>query len=334
MRTNEPRANLGRRPGFSLIEMMVVMTIIVILAAIATGVYFRFIGVQQDSNTNTQLKKIHDLLVKRWNAEVKAARDDARAGKIPPLVTSLANNDPRRAEVIYVKLRLRRAFPMSFAEILNLPPNASFTDVVSPLSSPPEFTNYLKQNGITTAALTPQACESAVCLLLALQRGTGGGGVDAEDLGSTSSADLPYKINTNTTVQLKGLVDGNGGPLAFCRWPTGSTELNPNGPQIGTVDPGDPEGTLTQAVWIGNATKWPDPANTKDPNLHTAFQILCHLAPGRKNVGGESKPQSYKLVPIVASPGPDKVLGLNWHTFAPVAGSAAMNDNVYSTSVP
>jgi hypothetical protein len=311
------------------------MTIIVLLAAIATGVYFKFIDVQQGNNSNTQISKIHDVLVKRWNAEVKAARDDARAGKIPASVTSLAGGDTRRAEVIYVKLRLRRAFPMSFAEILNLPFNPTmFPDVVSPLPSAPEFTSYLKQNGITTAALAPQDCESAVCLLLALQRGTGGGGVDAEDLGGAASADLPYKISATVTVQLKGLVDGFGSPLAFSRWPTGSTELNPSGPQANLNDPGDPEGTLTEVTWLNAPIPtWPNPppGGTSKARMRQAFEILCHQLPNRASAS--APPQSYKLSPMIASPGPDKNLGLDKRTFTPLAGTAA-NDNVYSTSVP
>jgi hypothetical protein len=45
---------------------------------------------------------------------------------------------------------------------------------------------------------------------------------------------------------------------------------------------------------------------------------------------------SYKLVPILASPGEDKQLGLNWMNFAPLSTvptdpvSKHPNDNVYS----
>jgi hypothetical protein len=110
--------------------------------------------------------------------------------------------------------------------------------------------------------------------------------------------------------------------------------LNPNGPQLGYQDPGDPEGKLAQADWLNNATKWPNPSSNASLPLSQAFQLLCHALPTRSN----GQPRSFKLSPIVASPGEDKSLGLDWRTFAPIAASLGnpkdANDNVYSTSVP
>jgi prepilin-type N-terminal cleavage/methylation domain-containing protein len=351
----------NRRPGFSMIELLIVMVIISVLLAIAVGVYTKFIGVQQNSNTNTQIKKIHDLLQKRWNAEIKAARDDFRAKRMPKTamdtVMDLAGQDFKRAEVIYVKLRLRRAFPMTFAEATI--PFSEFLGVVVPPIVPPqdyqtlwpltEFQQVInKQYGISKFSPTspPQACESAVCLLIALQRATGGGGVDAEDLGGAAVGTLSFDVGGGTKVPVQGLVDGNGSPLAFCRWPTGNLELNPKGAEAAPPfrDPGDPEGTLTDFTWLtanpATATKWklfvstkPLPMNYIDTGvpLRTAFERLCHNLPNRSTRNAPAL--SYKLSPMIASPGADKSLGLDFRTFTPVPPDS--NDNVYSsTSVP
>jgi prepilin-type N-terminal cleavage/methylation domain-containing protein len=378
------------RTGFSLIELMVVMGIIAILLAIAAGVYTKFAGVQQNSNTKTQITKIHSLLQKRWNAEIQAARNDAKAGRIPPSVLALAGNDTHRAEVIYVKLRLRQAFPMSFAEAI-LPLNAYFSELGSDqelknghLWPLPEFVKYVQQNLgntlIVDPRFLPQPCESAACLLLALQRGTGGS-VDAEDLGSaavrTGNADvvgdlmnynIKIKVNGQDVIKsfpVTGLIDGSGAPLAFCRWPTGSSELNPitaktpNGYQPGLKnDPGDPEGRLVMVNWRGASTAIPPWRNKVTGAVRTAFadvfMDLCHQLPP----ANATNPQSYKLQPLVASPGPDKLLGLDWKSFGTINPNFLIptyqgwplnpllaakdvlgtptnaNDNFYSTSVP
>jgi prepilin-type N-terminal cleavage/methylation domain-containing protein len=321
MRTSESR------PGFSLIEMMVVMTIIVVLAAIATGVYFKFIDVQQGNNTNTQLNKVHSILLQRMKTENDLIKSEIKAGKANALLP-LTNNDPRVAEVLYAKLRMRQAFPMNFAEALNLKLPLGTTTVQSPLPPISTYVNRLKEwkvfNPPYPAAVPNDATdpyvESAACLLLALQRGTSGGGVDTEDLGGAATADLTYKyVDTGSgaavTTTVKGLVDGFGSPLVFCRWPTDCTELTPNlFPGINN-DVGDPEGQLLKL-----------PATPAGTSTRDAFMTLCHKLPPA------TASQSYKLTPIIVSIGQDKRLGLEWKTFK-VAGTNA-NDNVYSTSAP
>src|SRR5216683_4250651 len=227
-----------RRPGFTLIELLVVMTIMAVLAAIATGVYFKFIDVQQKSNNDSQLSKVRNLLRQRMNAENDLIKSEIKSGKVSALLSVAPWNtlDQRTAEIVYAKLRMRQAFPMTFAEVWNLP------SIQSPFPSLPPFVDYLKKQGIYSGNvnLVPEASESAVCLLLALQRGTSGGDLTADDLGSAATADVSWMGS-----KLRGLVDGYGNPIAFCRWPTGSSELNPNGPLPGiSNDPSDPEGQL------------------------------------------------------------------------------------------
>src|SRR5262245_8427078 len=175
------RAATGRacgRRAFTLVELLVVMTIIAVLLALSAAATLRFLGVQQSSNTKTTLTKVQGELDKQW----AAVTDQARNEPIPPSVeasikSTLAGSDAnasRRVRVIYIKLKQRQMFPMTYGEALN----------PAPLPAVQTYVTYLKQRGITTATSGgPLPHESSACLLMAMQRNPAGGGVKAEDLG-------------------------------------------------------------------------------------------------------------------------------------------------------
>jgi prepilin-type N-terminal cleavage/methylation domain-containing protein len=290
---------LGRR-GFTLIELLVVVSIIAVLLALSAAATIKYIGVQQASNTKTALTKLQSQLDSQWAAVTQRAKDETIPDNIRASIqTSMAGSDPNataRTRVIYVKLKQRQMFPMTFDEAIN----------PSPLPPLKPYVDYLNGLGVNGSAPATQPFESAVCLLMALERAPSGGGVSTETLG----------IGTNITgftlpggQQVNVLVDAWKSPLVFCRWPSGSTELNPNGATAGRNDPGDPQGLLSNPAW----------ANTAGAQT---FANFCHPV-----VAGKS----YKLAPMIASAGPDKKLGLDPKTLAELPGPDA-KDNLYSTS--
>jgi prepilin-type N-terminal cleavage/methylation domain-containing protein len=296
----------ARRPAFTLIELLVVIAILAVLTALSAAATLRFLGVQQGSNTKTALVKLQSQLDTQWAAVTQRARDE-------PIPESIRNNPDfavmvgkdaladARARVLYVKLKQRQMFPMTFDEALN------------PYPLPPlrPYVVFLQNLGVKKSTPQTQPYESSVCLLMALERAPGGGGVKMEDLGVgsvTATRTLPGGQEVNC------LVDDWKSPLLFCRWPTGSPELNPNGPAAGRNDPGDPEGLLNVPGWLATpAARY--------------FRSYCHDLPARAATAG---PTSYKLAPILASAGPDTVPDLDPRTFAPQGPGA--NDNLYSTS--
>lgn len=299
MRIQEMRNISGtlRRGAFTLIELLVVIAIIAALMALSAAAVIKFMGSQQIANTQTTLDKTQAKLTSVWGK----VKDDANKSAMSELVpggggitvkqwiqTNLAGTDvnaTNRIRVIYVKLKLRQVFPMNFNEAVN----------PYPLPPLPAYTAYLGQLGI--AGTLRANYESSACLLMALQRGVSGAGIDSTDLtsgGATGSTPSPNGGN------IIYLTDAWGSPIYFTRVPSGNLLLNPNGPMPGANDPGDPQGYLQMAAW----------GTTYGP----AFSALTlqQLAPGNK---------SFKLAPMVGSGGMDKTFSANQITFAPVVGS-------------
>jgi len=284
-----PRA-VSRR-AFTLIELLVVIAIIAALMALSASAVIKFMGTQQESNTKSTLERTQSQLNKAYSK----VKDDAYKETIPAATdawirANLAGSDANatgRVRVIYVKLRQRQAFPMSFAEALD-----TRIPGIPPL---PVYATYLTKNGVQPNT-TYGPFESSACLLMALQRGMGGKGVDTSDLtagGATGNASLP---NGN----IPYLTDAWGSPIFFSRVPVGSSTLNPGGAQAGANDPGDPQGYLQTPAW----------GTTFGPAF-TAL-TLQQLAPGNT---------SFKIAPLLASAGPNKVLQVNPITFAAAAGT-------------
>jgi prepilin-type N-terminal cleavage/methylation domain-containing protein len=319
-------ANKRARPGFTLIELLVVIAILTILVALSAGAYLRFLTDQGGRTTRSTLSTVKRLLDARWQAVVDKAYKDPIPVVEQWKVQNLAGSDRARQRVVWMKLRLKQEFPQSFAEIM-IPPALNPTELgVKPahLLPLPDYVNYLKKNGITQAmvASTPtQPFESAVCLLMILEKG----GLTQDELN-------PFvQTFTYNGKPLRGLADGWGQPLAFCRFPTKCPILNPGGnPQSGYRDVGDPEGLLADDLWAQSSS---------NPSSPTEFDLFR----GMRNPPGTgpfvvpmtvhdlplgSAGQSYAIKPVVASSGPDKQLGLDILDLGNPTAQA--DDNLYS----
>jgi prepilin-type N-terminal cleavage/methylation domain-containing protein len=311
------RTGPAARGAFTLIELLIVLALITVLIALTAGTVLRVIDTQQRSNTQTALAKVQSALTRQWAAyKDQFFKEDAP--RLYPkqwnAVMAIAGNDPARARVIWVKVRQKQTFPISFNEALT-PITLAAGVQLPPL---PAYVSGLGAAGITAA--DSGACESSACLLLALQQSPSGGGVKLDDLGVNSSIKV---CPTNLGKQINALVDGYGTPLQFCRWPTGSAIPLGNSAlgQLGAAnDPTDPQGTLTVQSWLSSAGR-------------TQFQALCHIVPNRLPAGNTTQPASNVLIPLVASAGADKLIGLNATNFSPDPINyppGSDNDNLYS----
>src|SRR5262249_47702093 len=152
------RYGARRRGAFTLVELLVVLSIIAILIALSAAATLRFLGVQPATDTRTQLQRLDSTLRTQWSAVADQARKEPIPADIRPAIEAIAGGDTERTRVIWVKLRLKQAFPTSFAEALN----------PAPLQALPAYQSFLTQLQYT-AQTPPGPFDSAACLLMALQ---------------------------------------------------------------------------------------------------------------------------------------------------------------------
>jgi hypothetical protein len=314
----------------------VVIGIITVLITLTAAATIRFIATQQVKNTEATIYKVDSEFRRQWAEVVKTALT-----KENPCLTAqtLANFDPKIARIIHVKLRLKQEFPMSYYEVFHqdptLPPIQEYIDKlnqagvfdVGSISPPPPQLPYAAPD------------ENSACLVMALQRSRGGKGTNLDDLlgpgiaGSTSTQTIvptPGSVQSPRplTRALPIIIDAWESPIVFYRWPTGNADVDGSGPGLNSVpavrleqrDPQDPEGTLQDLQ-----TWW--------PTLHVQFEQLCHSVSKVQN--GQNGPYAYYLVPVIASAGPDRVLGIQPISVdqpdpMQIAIQNNENDNLYS----
>jgi prepilin-type N-terminal cleavage/methylation domain-containing protein len=294
------------RPGFTLVEMLVVVAIIAVLAGLASAAYFRWIDAQRQDNTENTMRAVSQALQR----QMEAVRALAKNETIPDYVqNNLAGGDPIRARVIWTKLRLKQEFPMTFAEARN--PG----DTGDPATSLPPGILPGRYGPLATANNGQSATDqSAACLYMALKKQRKG--VPVEELPTSSYAD------TNGD-GLPEIVDGWGKPITFVRWPTGAggwvAELNGKNPATDNrsqrnADPLDPGGTLLDAAWYATPGR-------------VAFEALCHPVARTVDPTSGAPTSAYYILPTLISAGMDGAFGSadDIYSFRLVLGARGSN---------
>jgi type II secretory pathway pseudopilin PulG len=323
----------SHRLAFTLVELLVVITIIIILVSLTAAGVSRMVDASRTRTTETIVQAVDQLLQKAWNKVIA----DAKKEPIPQGVLNFAM-DPKRARVIWIKLRLMEAFPQTYQEILNPPIyNPSVNSTVFAADNgpiPPGMRRYLRtyQNILTAKGITNDnggRAHSSACLLMALSEINRGGGAslrpDQFRIGDTDGDGLPE------------FLDGWGNPLFFARFATGDggglqSAFPTTDPKMSQYrDPLDPDGwlarpwrwqqgnggygyvNLKQITFIGQPPNgWPPP-----------YWIIHPIYPS----GATAPPTNY-VIPVVFSAGRDGYPGVD--VFLNITNPAQEQDNIYS----
>lgn len=328
----------AHRQAFTLIEILVVIAIIGILAALVTGAARVMMGVQQETNTNSTISTLNSILSRQWSAVVATASKESP----PANVLNMAGGHPGRAQVIWIKLRLKQEFPMNLTEAASpWLPLGPYLQPPSPgvpgdLPAKPSYTSALQEAasipGATFVANSdPSTCkwtlESAFTLVMALKQNRGGIVFKEENF---PPAALATEIHTYSgsppqpTLAYRGpkmLVDAWGGPIFFYRWPTGNPDFGTaagasngqaataNSPvssnlrTAANADPLDPQGLLLDQNW--------NSASNYNSQLGVYwFEQYCHPV----HIGNWT-PMAWYTEPVIMSAGPDYAVG-----FTPATG--------------
>ncbi|MGL4550698.1 MAG: type II secretion system protein [Gemmataceae bacterium] len=332
MRTYERRT----RAGFTLIELLVIISIIAVLLTLTASAAFRLMGASATGTTRTMMTRLEERLRNLMTVEA----DRAREGSVPRgILAQMAGGNQDLARVIYVKLRLKARFPMSFNEALSPAPGIyDDYDAVLPATPKvlsvrpiPSYRAFLKARGITAGATPPDPHESACCLYMALKHGNEA--TSEEEVGVGGAVKQIDKVKANgvpkNVTAVECYVDAWLSPVIYCRTPTGSpmypaagtfnapyvpgvSLIHPLGAGSGFDDPGDPKNllNLTGARFPGQAT----------------FTSLLH--PVYARTGSNARPV---LSPVILSAGPDGLSGLDPLTLEYLSPSPGAKRNYPAT---
>lgn len=246
----------ARRRGFTLIEVLVVLAIIAILAAMGAGVFFTIRGGAQKTATEAAMIKLNTALDRRTKAILDTAREDVEKGRVPPVVMAFAGNDRDRALTVWSYFKLKNALPTTFEEARGgACPNPSQTDLRRGIwlwdgnTANPAVLALERRAVFTTlpnpATPPPLEHQSAVCLYVALNSGGDRGEVAGVEGLENQTGNLDLGGGTKGSA----FFDGYGSPIAFARQAYAVELSNPTYNKTPTTpDPLDktrPSGKLT-----------------------------------------------------------------------------------------
>jgi prepilin-type N-terminal cleavage/methylation domain-containing protein len=183
------------RRGFTMIELLVVITVITLMMSLLIGASYRFIVGARESATATTVMKANGLIQDRVRAFHEFDFTDAAIN----YQNAYSSSDVVLAEIIIRKILFKKAFPQCFVDLDAL-----------------QTTRFFGGATIPPTGLYQPKFESGIVLYALLTKGdTFGAASPGED--TFTGAEVRVSAETGN---LPCLVDAWGEPIRFYRWPT------------------------------------------------------------------------------------------------------------------
>ena len=310
-----------RRPGFTLVEILVVISIIGLLTALSVGALFRLRGAQTVTNSEGTLNKVHGLMMTRWTAVLEQAKKD-----VPTSLIDRCGGDRDRAVAVWTQATLKNEFPMTFLEAratINLGGGA----VLGPRAI------FLKvANDAALAGLSPEEQSAALIYVSITQGGNQGNAAGMDGLAQQVGNTKPD--GTGGTV----FKDGWGQPIVFLRHASGGEINAPPFARAGQVKVGVMTITVTNMLDPqAKISPWPTPAINGWLNLMTLVPgqsvtnqsyLNTQLSQGLTAAFAPFPPIAYgtNVIPTLISAGANMKLG----TYPYSIGDPLGDDNLLS----
>jgi prepilin-type N-terminal cleavage/methylation domain-containing protein len=258
-----PHSAFRTRRSFTLVELMVVITIIAILATITLGVVGGLLSQARDSATRATLSKVQGLLNSRAQAFDRLTKrkgyvvgtTEYNQGIIPSYGAALPQQSTR--VMLATKLLQAKFFPQYAGELYD--PGLASPGIYAKPAGRPSIYNPPNSTFVN----------SEIFYDFLTQSNTLGDSPVASDMFSAA------EVKDGDNDGLPEFVDAWGNPLRFYRWPTRlfrSQGQIPNKPALTSGNPGQLNPITTPGG--ANATP-PNPNGTYDTqNVQTLFSTL------------------------------------------------------------
>ncbi len=234
LKTSPRRA---RRAGFTLIEMLVVISIIVVIIGVGIGATMRFRDAATNAAGDNQLKQMQIAL----NDQYQAVVNDCHKNKTPEAVLVYSGGNKDRAQAIHTAAMLRAHFPETFAEA-----TTSFSIGTQAYNNPPRGA-FKQVAGSSGLSLDEQA---AVLLYLVLSE-------QAVGLGNSEVRSAESNVKDSAGKEFKVFVDPRGTPVRYYRWAqSAQLDATPYGhaSPAGSLDPLDPRKLVAGTPYASTPT--------------------------------------------------------------------------------